>query len=58
MDLASYIALGYNYIKLFFTECRYNQYLCEDEIGCVNRSDICNGVKDCRDGSDEDDCSK
>lgn len=36
--------------------CQWDEYKCESGDRCINRNFICNGRKDCSDGSDEIDC--
>ena len=44
----------------FRTECEANEKRCLSENKCVQKNWVCDGEKDCRDGSDETDnfCSK
>ena len=36
------------------TNCRYSQ--CPDGYGCISEEQWCNGMEDCRNGTDEMDC--
>ena len=39
-------------------ECEYPGFLCRDEKMCLKKEHVCNGKKDCNDGSDEAGCRK
>lgn len=38
--------------------CTYPKFECRNEQGCTTQDQICNGVTDCKDGSDEFACSE
>ena len=40
------------------SSCPLNQFPCTDGHGCVPLATLCNGISDCRDGEDEQSCSK
>ena len=40
------------------TVCRYPGKVCLPSMVCITRDDICNGVHDCEDGTDEQYCCK
>jgi hypothetical protein len=42
-------------IFIYEIDCRPDDFYCEDG-NCVSYSSLCNGVQECRDGSDEKDC--
>jgi hypothetical protein len=43
--------------SVYSTKCKHKEYECKDKKRCIPRSYICNGVRNCRDGSDENKCS-
>ena len=43
--------------ELECSACTTEEYQCHD-FGCVDKSQLCNGVRDCTDGSDELNCGK
>ena len=44
------------YIQLG-VKCPIDKYLCDLGTKCISKDLLCNGNRDCRDGSDETDCS-
>ncbi len=38
--------------------CNIHQFRCHDNSQCVSHWRVCNGRRDCRDGSDESQCSE
>ena len=38
-------------------KCPTDKYLCDYGATCISKDLLCNGNRDCRDGSDETDCS-
>lgn len=38
------------------SDCNDNDFICTDRRQCVLTEKVCNGVKDCNDGSDEENC--
>ena len=38
-------------------KCPAEKYLCDNGATCISKDLLCNGNRDCRDGSDETDCS-
>ncbi|KII68909.1 Low-density lipoprotein receptor-related protein 4 [Thelohanellus kitauei] len=45
-------------LKMLKTVCKDGAILCSKDEKCLSRDRICNGVKDCSDGSDEVECTK
>ena len=43
--------------RVYSKKCKHKEYECVDKQRCIPRSHICNGIKDCRDSSDENKCS-
>lgn len=39
-------------------QCVAGQFMCISDRRCVPQSSICNGIPECRDGSDEHNCGK
>jgi len=62
------ILIKFALISLFFAlleppepspgQCAADQYMCVSDRRCVPLSSICNGIPECRDGSDEHNCGK
>ena len=44
--------------KVDAAKCKHRDFKCLDRSGCVIVSKKCNGVRDCRDGSDEQRCPR
>ncbi|KAF0993343.1 hypothetical protein HZS_911, partial [Henneguya salminicola] len=40
------------------TVCEIDELLCDNDLKCVGDSDICDGIKNCKDGQDELNCQK
>jgi hypothetical protein len=39
-------------------DCEYPGFLCKDKKACLTKEQVCDGNKDCADGSDERACRK
>lgn len=38
--------------------CKSSEFLCDDGTHCINNIHVCDGVRDCVDGTDEKHCRK
>ena len=39
-------------------QCRSFQFACDGSRRCINKMKVCNGLKECHDGTDEETCGK